>query len=127
MSATIYDVLRTLVRNQGHRDGGFERDLLLTVDAAEQGFADLDSYKDHLAQIEREEKAKQRAESDAEAGILPAGPKQLSDAELDAELARRQALRNAQLNSPPVSSTQAPPISTDSGILQQGPARPNAL
>lgn len=90
-----YDVLRYLIRNTGHASGAAERDLLLAVDAAEQGYPDLESYKEVVQQKEREEAAARAAET--------AGPQQpadvtagLDDDALEAELERRKALKKAQ-------------------------------
>lgn len=92
---TIHDVIRHLIRNQGHGSPAAERDLLLAVDANEQGFPDLESYKKVLEQKAREEAAALQATA---AG--PADPADstagLSDEQLEAELERRKALQRAQ-------------------------------
>jgi hypothetical protein len=94
MATTVHDVIRYLIRATGHANTAIERDLLLTVDADEQGYKDLESYKAVLAQKEREEVAAARAElagpqapADTTAG--------LTDAQLTAEIARRQTLAAA--------------------------------
>lgn len=106
--AGLHDVIRYLIRNSGHASGALERDLLLTVDADEQGFADLESYKEVLAQKDREEAANAAA---AAAG--PSAPADttagLSDAELEAELERRAALKKATASTRPA---KAAPKST---------------
>lgn len=95
--ATIHDVLRYLVRNQGHRSGDVERDLLLTIDAAEQGYPDLETYKEELDRQAREQAAANRgaaAAADAAANQAQA-INTATDADLEAELARRQAIKQA--------------------------------
>lgn len=94
----IYDVLRYLIRNQGHANGAVEQDLLLTVDSAAQGFPDLETYKAELERQAREKAAQERAAAGVEAaqGGAFQSPAQLSDAQLAAEVERRAALRTAQ-------------------------------
>lgn len=96
--STIYDVLRYVVRNQGHSSGDVERDLLLTIDSAEQGFADLESYKEQLAAQEREAKAANStaAQKVDAAQAQAAAINTASEADLEAELERRAAIRRAQ-------------------------------
>lgn len=93
MATTIYDVLRYLVRNQGHANTGIERALLVTVDAAELGFPDRESYEEVLAQQEKEARAKARAESEGAPAVDTAEP---TIAELEAQLERRKALETAK-------------------------------
>ncbi len=92
---TIYDVLRYLIRQSGHASGNAERDLLLAVDAAEQGYPDLESYKEQLAQKEREDRAAAAAEAGTPAPAA-GSPAELSDSELEAEIERRKALKAAK-------------------------------
>jgi hypothetical protein len=96
----IHDVLRYLIRSNGHASGAAEQDLLLTVDADEQGYESLDAYKDKLAQDAREAKAAAQAAAGPQG--LADSTAGLSDAQLEAELARRQALAAARQNSPTV-------------------------
>lgn len=96
----IHDVLRSLVRLNGHSSGAAEQDLLLTVDADEQGFESLDAYKDKLAQDARDAKAAAQASTGPQG--LADSTSGLSDQQLEAELARRQALVAAKQNSPAV-------------------------
>jgi len=93
MATKIHDVLRYLIRNQGHANTGIERDLLLTVDAAELGYPDRESYEEVLAQQEKEAKAKARAEAE---GAPAAETSEPSIAELEAQLERRKALEAAK-------------------------------
>lgn len=91
----VHDVTRYLIRAVGHKDGNTERDLLLTVDANEQGFGDLESYKEHLAQQEREKKAQEQVVSSPPQTAADSTAA-LSDEQLQAELDRRSALAQAQ-------------------------------
>ena len=93
MATTIHDVLRYLIRNQGHANTGIERDLLLTVDAAELGYANRESYEEVLAQQEKEARAKARAEAEGQPAAAAAEP---TIEQLEAELERRKALQQAQ-------------------------------
>lgn len=103
--STLHDVVRYLVRSTGHANTGVERDLLLAVDADEQGFPDLESYKETLAQ-----KAREDAAANAAIGAAPAAPADvtagISDDDLQAELDRRSALAAAQAGK---RATKAPP------------------
>jgi hypothetical protein len=106
-----YDVLRYLIRGQGHASPQQERDLLLTVDATEQGYADLESYKEVLAQKAREDAAALQA--------TIAGPQAPADVtagltaeQLQAELDRRAALTKAQTAPTGVTTPPATPIPT---------------
>ena len=104
MSA-LHNVLRYLVRGQGHGSPQTEQDLLLSIDADEQGYADLDTYKAALEQKKREDAAK----AAADAGVVPvaASPVQLTDEQLQAELDRRNAVKAAQAGS--AAERPAPP------------------
>ena len=94
MSA-LHNVVRQLVRGQGHASPAIERDLLLSIDADEQGYPDLESYKEVLAQKAREEAAALQAQvsGPSEPADVTAA---LSDEQLAAELDRRKALQAAQ-------------------------------
>lgn len=83
--ANIHDVLRYLIRRAGHADTATERDLLLSVDADEQGYDSLEAYKEKLAQDEAQAKTSGNPNAGAD---LTTG---LTDEQLQAELARRQA------------------------------------
>ena len=118
----MYDVIRTLVRQTGHGSPAQERDLLLTVDATEQGYADLDSYKEVLAHKAREDAAALQATvagpsspADATAG--------LTEEQLQAELDRRAALTKAQTKPTGVTTAPAPPIPT---TTEPAPAIPTS-
>lgn len=93
MSA-LHNVLRYLVRGQGHGSPQIERDLLESIDADEQGFSDLDTYRAAQEQKRREEAA--QAAKDAGEQPVASSPSQLSDEQLQAELDRRAALKKAQ-------------------------------
>lgn len=73
MATTVYDVLRYLVRRVGGGDEAAFRDLLLTIDATEQGHPSLEAYKEALAEL---------AAADA-----PPPPKSQRELELENELA----------------------------------------
>lgn len=91
----VHDVMRYLIRRSGASDANQERDLLLAVDANEQGFGDLESYKEHLAQ-----QAREQAAAAAQVGAPPIAVADstaaMSDDELQAELDRRKALADAK-------------------------------
>ena len=108
MSA-LHNVVRQLVRGQGHASPAIERDLLLSIDADEQGYPDLESYKEVLAQKAREEAAALQSQLNgpSQPADVTAG---LSDADLEAELERRKALQAAQ--SRPAAERVGAPIPT---------------
>lgn len=92
MSTTIHDVLRYLIRNQGHANTGIERDLLLTVDAAELGYGDRESYQEVLDQQEKQKRAEARAAAEGQ----PAPDAEPTIEELEAQLEQRKALAAAK-------------------------------
>ena len=96
MSA-LHNVVRYLVRGQGHASPQLEQDLLLSIDADEQGYADLETYKAALEQQERERQA--QAAKDSGQAPAASSPSQLTDDQLQAELDRRNALKAAQAGS----------------------------
>ncbi len=95
MATTIHDVLRYLIRNQGHANTGIERDLLLTVDAAELGYPDRESYQEVLDKEAKQKIADERA---GEAGQPASGTATAEPtvAELEAQLERARALEAAK-------------------------------
>lgn len=62
----IHDVFRHLVRRVGAHDEGQLRDLLLAVDADEQGYDSLETYKVELAAQAESKGQQDRADSEAE-------------------------------------------------------------
>lgn len=103
----LHDVIRYLVRRVGGHDDGQTRDLLLSIDADEEGFTgDLDAYKAKLAALARERQDPAQLAAQQLAAAQNAG--QLSDADLEAELARRQ--QAAALAAGPVTQGPATPV-----------------
>lgn len=106
----LYDVIRYLVRGQGHASTAQERDLLLTIDGIEQGYADLESYKEVLSQKAREDAAALQA-TVAGAPSVPADVTAgLTAEQLQVELDRRAALAKAQTRPTGVPATTPPAV-----------------
>lgn len=109
---TTHDVLRYLIRSNGHASGAVEQDLLLTVDADEQGYADLESYKEALDQKKREEAAS--AQAAAAGPQVPADQTAgLTDEQLEAEMERRKALQAAHSGNRPTLTGQPIPTTVN--------------
>lgn len=95
MATTIHDVLRYLIRNQGHANTGIERDLLLTVDAAELGYPDRESYQEALDKEAKQKIAEERAAEQGQTATA-AAPVEPTVAELEVQLERAKALEAAK-------------------------------